>query len=144
MSTCHLQIGKLVKILNVLTNWHVFLSQIPTFTSILEFYIKSGCDLNERDDFPCSNRSRKGFTPLLLAIEQRKFTIAQVLIEMGANVNVKDSAGFTPLHWAALVGDNLEIVKLLLDKGAKIDAVDGVKHVLHIAVDEGKLKLNYG
>ena len=80
----------------------------------------------------------------MLAIEQRKFTIAQVLIEMGANVNVKDSAGFTPLHWAALVGDNLEIVKLLLDKRAKIDAVDGVKHVLHIAVDEGKLKLNYG
>jgi hypothetical protein len=43
-------------------------------------------------------------------------TVLKALLERGAEVNVRDSAGETPLHWAAR--HNAESVKLLLEAGA--------------------------
>src|SRR5262245_3860406 len=43
-------------------------------------------------------------------------------IEHGADINAVDSKGYTALHGAAIRGDN-DLVKYLLEKGAKIDAV---------------------
>jgi ankyrin repeat protein len=40
-----------------------------------------------------------------------------LLIEAGADVNAVQQAGFTPLHAAAMTGQ-LELAKLLLDRGA--------------------------
>jgi ankyrin len=39
----------------------------------------------------------------------------------GANVNVKDEDGFTPLHKASKEGNNA-VVSLLLEKGGDIEA----------------------
>ena len=41
----------------------------------------------------------------------------------GADVNVKDKGGFTPLHWAAIEGHK-EIAELLIDNGADVNAKD--------------------
>jgi ankyrin repeat protein len=43
-------------------------------------------------------------------------------LEHGADINAVDSKGYTALHGAAIRGDN-DMVKYLLDKGAKIDAM---------------------
>ncbi|KAI1458354.1 hypothetical protein F4805DRAFT_146462 [Annulohypoxylon moriforme] len=45
------------------------------------------------------------------------------IIQYGANVNVKDKEGRTPLYHAAHCG-NLEVTKLLVDSSAKIDITD--------------------
>ncbi|WP_341811598.1 ankyrin repeat domain-containing protein [Wolbachia endosymbiont (group A) of Oxytorus armatus] len=45
------------------------------------------------------------------------------LLREGADVNVKNDKGETPLHFAAEMG-HAEIVKDLLDKGANVNAVD--------------------
>ena len=60
--------------------------------------------------------------PLHLALEKGRPDLARLLIEAGANVNVKNKMILkTPLEIAAYSGD-LEIVKLLLAKGALPDA----------------------
>lgn len=42
-----------------------------------------------------------------------------MLVKAGANINYKKSKTFlTPLHWACFNGDK-QVVKYLLDKGAK-------------------------
>jgi ankyrin repeat protein len=46
-----------------------------------------------------------------------------MLVAHGARVNVRNKSGATPLHTAALGGDS-EVVKLLLDHGAEINARD--------------------
>ena len=40
-----------------------------------------------------------------------------VLLEAGANINQSGEDGYTPLHWAALLG-HLEVVKYLTATGA--------------------------
>ena len=45
------------------------------------------------------------------------------LIRAGADVNLQDKKGYTPLHFAAQEQD-LEIVRLLLDAGARVDVKD--------------------
>jgi ankyrin repeat protein len=47
----------------------------------------------------------------------------RILVEGGAEVNVKGDMGSTPLHDAAQAGQ-LEAVKVLLQYGAKPDTVD--------------------
>ena len=57
----------------------------------------------------------------------------EMLLNGGADVNDKDSEGFTPLHWAA--GGEYEVVKLLLDHGADVNAkTNGGKTPLYWAV----------
>ncbi|MCY3757629.1 MAG: ankyrin repeat domain-containing protein [Acidobacteria bacterium] len=45
------------------------------------------------------------------------FSLTKVLIEAGANVNLPDARGWTPLHWAAIDAPD-SIVTLLLKAGA--------------------------
>ena len=50
---------------------------------------------------------------------------AQYLVdELGADVNAKDDAGYTPLHSAASIGET-ELVQYLVDKGGNVRAISG-------------------
>jgi ankyrin repeat protein len=60
-------------------------------------------------------------TPLHRATNSPK--VLEAMIRRGANVNVADSSGDTPLH-LAVRGGNVASVKLLLDAGADITATD--------------------
>jgi ankyrin repeat protein len=48
----------------------------------------------------------------------------RVLVDGGADVNVKDSQGFTPLHCAADV-DSEPVIRYLVEKGADLNAKTG-------------------
>jgi ankyrin repeat protein len=50
--------------------------------------------------------------------------VAQLLFDRGADVNTRGKDGWTPLHLASNYG-NVEIVRLLLDHGADLDAATG-------------------
>lgn len=43
-------------------------------------------------------------TPLMLAVKEEHVKIAKYLINQGALVNLSNSSGFTPLHYAAIKG----------------------------------------
>lgn len=55
--------------------------------------------------------------------DNNKLEAAKMLVNAGAEVNVADSDGRTPLHYAACAG-NTELIKFLLENGAKKDVKD--------------------
>ncbi|HJV75247.1 MAG TPA: ankyrin repeat domain-containing protein [Noviherbaspirillum sp.] len=63
-------------------------------------------------------RARNGDNALMIACYQGNRPAVEALLSKGAEVN---KPGWTPLHYAAAIGNN-EIVRLLLDKSAYIDA----------------------
>ncbi len=68
-----------------------------------------------------------GETPLHhIAKETNNAIIANLLIDLGADVNVKDNDGKTPLHYACLYenDENYETTKLLIDHGANVNVKD--------------------
>ncbi|MCL4361168.1 ankyrin repeat domain-containing protein [Candidatus Dependentiae bacterium] len=70
-------------------------------------------------------------TPALnIATRENNFPLVKFLIDNGANVNVTNKYGHTPLNNAALYG-SLETVKYLLDHGADVNLY---KETLHNAI----------
>lgn len=65
-------------------------------------------------------------TPLFEAVTNHQARAVSFLLAQGARVNARNSAGITPLHMAALVGDE-NIVDILLAHGAdpNAQAADG-------------------
>ncbi len=76
--------------------------------------LKKGADINQVGLY------RDG-SALHLAARSGQQEIAQLLIDSGATVDIRDLSDYTPLHNAAWNG-NLDMVKLLLNAGADITA----------------------
>ena len=71
----------------------------------------------------CDFKEIPGVTVLHIASkENNEPEIIDLLVKSGANVNVQDAEGFTPLHMAAIHG-NLKIVKKLVDLEADVNIV---------------------
>lgn len=73
--------------------------------------INNGLDVNEKYD---------GKLPLVVAVVSNKVDIVRLLIENGANVNIRSDVNLTPIMYT----DNEEIAQLLIDNGANINARD--------------------
>jgi ankyrin repeat protein len=83
-------------------------ADMATFIALLDH----GADINAHDD--------EGATPLMWAISD--VAKARTLVERGADVNARSAHGRTPLMIAAGQSGTGPLVRLLLDKGAKVDA----------------------
>src|SRR5688572_11994304 len=78
---------------------------------------------------------RGGMTALLLAAREGSVAGARALAEAGADLNVPDRDGTTPLVMAILNRHN-DVAALLIEKGAQLDAADAVgMTALYAAVD---------
>ncbi len=77
--------------------------------------------------------------PLLCACQSGHKDVAKLLIQSGAQVNVKNFSGNTPLQYAALHGYH-ELTAILLKQGAKVDEIDDTgRTALHLSSSEGHL-----
>jgi len=78
-----------------------------------------------------------GKNPIFKALGEDQKYMLMLLIDNGADVNIKDEQGYTPLYYAAREG-HTEIVKLLTVKGANVNAKDLMGETpLHAAAIEG-------
>ena len=91
--------------------------------NILEFLIEHGVDP--------SLKGKSGISPLMIASLDAVESQARLLIDHGAAVNDSDLMKSTPLHWALRrdpvkrgLQDSVATIKLLLAKGAQVNAVD--------------------
>jgi uncharacterized protein len=75
---------------------------------------KSGADLNQRMD-----RTNHRRAALHLAVIKKQSAALAALIELGANLNLEDAAGLTPLDQAVVDGND-EATRSLVDGGAAI------------------------
>ena len=76
--------------------------------------------------------------PVVEAVKEGDVATVRHLIESGADVNVAEGDGMTPLHWAAGRG-YVEVTQLLLEAGADVAVGTriGTYTPLHLAVREG-------
>ena len=117
-------------------------------TAIVEELIKAKADLNRKDEL---NQS----TPLMWAVRkseseegkitapiEKKYDIAKLLIQSGADIHIKNRWGSTALQWAADSG-NLLMVQTLIDRGADVNAGDdaGLTPLMVAANYEGETYL---
>nr|KAF6424886.1 fibronectin type III and ankyrin repeat domains 1 [Molossus molossus] len=78
---------------------------------VVEWMLQDGCEVDVMD-------AGSGWTPLMrVSAVSGNQRVASLLIEGGANVNVKDKDGKTPLM-VAVLNNHEELVQLLLDRGA--------------------------
>jgi ankyrin repeat protein len=87
------------------------------FEDMVLMLLMRGGDINAIDG--------KGYTPLLVAIEFCRVSIAKILLDRGASTNITNQAMCLPLHVAALSGCQGIIIPLL-ERGADINAIEVV------------------
>jgi ankyrin repeat protein len=98
---------------------------------VARYLVLKGADVN----LPSDNGFR--VFPIHSAAAGSYTEIARMLIDNGANVNVKQQAGTTPLHSAAQNG-NLELLILLLENGADTEVrMEGGKLPADLAREKG-------
>ncbi len=77
-------------------------------------FIDKGYNINEQEQ-------KTGWTPLHSAVSFGHISIAELLLNNGANVNTTSHSGFTPLHIAVDQG-SVPLVELLIAKEADVNA----------------------
>jgi uncharacterized protein len=99
--------------------------------AIVEFLLKNGADVK------AAARNAQKVTALHGAVARRDVEIVRMLLEAGADANVRQERGFVPLHDAAANG-NAALVEMLLKHGARTDAkADDGKTPGEMAADRG-------
>ncbi|XP_063063345.1 ankyrin repeat and protein kinase domain-containing protein 1 [Engraulis encrasicolus] len=124
-SVCREHVSMSFKEDNSLLHYAVASADVDSVRSVLGL----GADVN--------TQSRRGYTPLIVAVLQRLHDICSLLIEHNADVTLGDEDGWTALHFAAQNGDERS-ARLLLEHGAREDAADKDDWTpLHLAAQNG-------
>ncbi len=98
---------------------------------IAEYLIANGADVNlvSINDFKVM--------PIHSAVSIKDLNLTKLLLDNDADVNAKQSGGFTPLHQAANRGDS-DLLELLIKHGADVNALTDLQQTpLQIANDAG-------
>ena len=105
--------------------------------------LDNGADVNE-PELPRGNVRNYGNTPILMASKAGAVEVVQALIERGANLEALPCQGyiFTSLG-TAIVQNNSELVKLLIENGANIGILKNISPdtALHIACRYDRLEM---
>jgi ankyrin repeat protein len=79
---------------------------------------------------------------LMMAVDNKHLHVAEYLLQHGADIQLDNKYGYTPLMQAVMRND-AKMVSMLLDKGAKIDQKNFYTELtpLMMAVDNGSLDM---
>ena len=128
---------------------------------IAKFLIENGADINARDDSDCTplhcasgvaldpsmmDNLIAAMTPSSLIPKSQnnqkdRKSIVSLLIEIGADINIVDNEGQSPVFYA-VIGRDLDVVKLLIRHGSDISITDNSgKNVLLVAEESKQPKI---
>ena len=101
-------------------DWYVLVGQGPKrFDTLVKGFLAKGWDINDRQ------KHRRGMWTPLHWVAQRGLTNGiACLLANGADPNIADDKGRTPMHIIAQKGIGKNQVQLLIEHGADIDARD--------------------
>ncbi|KAL4874323.1 ankyrin repeat-containing domain protein [Aspergillus karnatakaensis] len=101
----------------------------------VELLLAAGANINAR----CET----GTTPLLLAVSMRKIAVARYLLDCGADIHAQNRNGFNVIDLAIARETGVEMVEMLLDRGAKAYLRSGTPRMtpLHWAARMGNVGL---
>ncbi|MDR1123424.1 MAG: hypothetical protein LBL61_02215, partial [Elusimicrobiota bacterium] len=86
------------------------------YPSYIPILVKYGADINKQDE-------KDGRT--ILHMHKKNIVTLRIITAVGADVNIKDNDGDTPINWYwGAVGDNIYTIAELLNRGADINSQD--------------------
>ncbi|QZW33284.1 MPPV-015 ankyrin repeat protein [Magpiepox virus 2] len=92
---------------------------------MLKVLVSYGADINTVDN--------AGKTPICCAVIRNLIDVTKELISLGADINKGDINNMTPLHHMMRFAESTELIEILLDHGADINAVNNFGETpLHI------------
>jgi ankyrin repeat protein len=83
---------------------HTCRSEDEARPAMVAALIELGADVNARDQRPRVPGGSSGWTPLLVALHHKQFKTARVMIEHGADVNIRSDQGMSALDMAEVEG----------------------------------------
>ena len=105
---------------------------------LMEFMLNCGIQVNERVDVPENLHEKR--TLLHRASYFGQFEVVKLIVNRGADINIRDAKNNTALHLAAESG-SVDIIKLLLDKGMSVNLTNTHGFTpLHISAGFGNLE----
>ncbi len=100
------------------------------YLEVVKILLKHNADLNIQ--------SSSGQTPLMLAVIHNHPEIVKILLKNNANVNLKTKLGWQTALMQASAKGNIDVVTLLLQKGADVNEIDiNGKSAIQIANESG-------
>lgn len=92
-----------------------FTENKPSIDAI-KFFIDKGVPVNAQDGY--------GKTPLMYAMRSKNTEAAMLLLENGADPNIPDKKNEYPLSSIGAMPNRIELLKLMLEKGADVHKTD--------------------
>jgi ankyrin repeat protein len=96
---------------------HQCTGEAPDRPEVVDALLQLGADPNIQDRRPKGFGRSSGWTPLFVALHHEQFGSARVLLEHGADPNIKSDQGLSVMEMAAAEGAPRALVALLLEKG---------------------------
>jgi tetratricopeptide (TPR) repeat protein/ankyrin repeat protein len=113
-----------------MTSWSginaLMLAAESSESSLVKYLLDNGAIEHIND-----TESEYGYTPLIWAAKNNDTNggeVIQVLIDHGADVNIKDKNGFTAILYAAMLNRNEDVIRTLIQNGVDINQI-GPKNV---------------
>lgn len=114
-------------------------------TALIKFLLQKGADVNETSGYDAPLTNAAGLFRLhqprqvVDTLEYKRVEVARLLINNGADVNLKPKNGQTAIYAAVLLG-NLPLVKFLVENGATIKSKHNTR-ILSAAVQSADIEL---
>lgn len=89
---------------------------------VIATLIELGANPNTQDRRPKGFGRSSGWTPLLVALHHQQFKSAAVLLEKGADPNIRSDQGMSAMDMATVEGAPTELMELMRAKGFKAQA----------------------
>ncbi|MDD2898325.1 MAG: ankyrin repeat domain-containing protein [Desulfuromonadaceae bacterium] len=121
--------GADVKVTDINGDSPLYLAALIGDAGLVELFLNHGASLDD---------ARSGETPLHGAIAEHHRDVAELLINRGANVTIKNMSGRTPLHFLAALMDDQNLAEMMISRGAGVNAKDKSGYTpLEMAVKAG-------